>query len=547
MSRGVAVAIGALIVGLFSAVASRGLSHQGLLYHDTGSYLLEAKFLREGLDALLTVNLRDGRQPGFWNAMKSRFSGTPLHTGKAGFSAVLCLAGSLVGFSDNVCAYVTVLSSIAGLCLTFCIARKLGDFSCAVYATAALASSTFYLMYARSGLADAVVTLWFLAGLLLYLVWKNSPRRSVAFAVGLCFGLVFCTNQWRSAYMPACLLAVDGLTAWQERWRWKFFLSRLIFASLGFLTPLIAFQMPYVAARALAGPLPFPDFWSQLAERFTTREGLEWFGGFSEMSVSIWNVEGPMLPLLTLAAWGFLIIRWLRKREAKDVQLLAFSLLPFLYFSSVKWHGETLPRTIASVLPVMALGVGEMLGALQKTLRSRFHLSGRQDLVLLTALTSAILTWNLPRSCADGITSSGYSEASRFLSATSKKSFMILGMEPVWRFYLGKMAYEPYARPTSLQELVTRAEAGGVEHVVVDFSTLYSKYGMEYTWAVAHNIKPLATFANPRGASLPYLLDIYGWKRAREVAADPLSAKILIFSIKEIRKWVDRRNAQLIS
>jgi len=142
----------------------------------------------------------------------------------------------------------------------------------------------------------------------------------------------------------------------------------------------------------------------------------------------------------------------------------------------------------------------------------------------------------LPKNLNAGITRSGYREASRFLASTGEKKFLLLSQEPIWRFYLGRVAHKPYDRPRSVKELVEEAEANGIKYVVVDYATLHSKYGMDYTAAFTKKFKPLARFANPRGRSLAYLVDEFSLRPSFPVAQDPSSSEIYVFEVETIAR-----------
>jgi hypothetical protein len=238
---------------------------------------------------------------------------------------------------------------------------------------------------------------------------------------------------------------------------------------------------------------------------------------------------------LVLLAWSFLAVRLAVKKRFEDLLILCCSLVPFIFFSLMSWGGETLPRMMSGAIPFACIGVGFLMEAVHKGLQARWGLFQKGEAFLAAGLVAALLVSSLPRQASAGITRSGYLEASRYLESTGKKKFMILGMEPVFRFYLGRVAFEPYHRPQTLDELITVAKANGIEHVVVDFYTLHSKYGLDYTAALLAHETPVAVFPNPRGVSLPYLLDEFGLEKARSIARDSRSKDIYIFDLKNIQ------------
>ena len=523
------------ILLIFSFLAFRGLKEQGLLYHDAGAYLLETKFLDEGAQALRTLSSGEYKNSGFWEAMKAKTSGAPPYTSKPGFNLILWAASEIWGLSDSLSAKVTAAAAAVNLLLTFLLARRLTTTLSGIYATAFLVSSVFYLTYARSGLAEQVATVFFLTGVLLLLrSWRKGSNFTL-YLVGVCLGYTFACNPWRVLYLLALFLGFDLLAFWWEKkWSWKMAVQRMALMIVGYLTPIVAFQLPYVLLKLRVSNLPFKDYWTYLSEKLGWLGGVVWFKRPGHLAVEYWLVEGPFFAAVILTAWGFLLFRFMTRRRFQDLFLLAFSLLPFIYFSLATPTGETLPRVVSNVIPIASLAVGELVLGIHHLLQEKLKFFQKRDGWLGFLLVTVLLVQAIPRQLNLLQTRSGYREASHYLESTGKKEFMILGMEPVWRFYLGRVAYEPYHRPQSLKALVEKAQARQIEHLLVDFSTLHSKYGCRYTASLLGKQTPLAVFPNPLGGSLPYLLDQLALEGSQEVVRDPLSRKIYIFRIKDI-------------
>ena len=520
---------------LFAFVAFFRIHEQGLLYHDAAVNLLEAKFLQEGLHILTTSRDRQTlKEPEGWEKIKSETVGVPPHHGKPGFNAILLTAGLLFGFQDSLPARTTAFFSILNLVLTFLLVRKISGPESAVYATALLASSVFYLVYARSGLADQVVTTFFLLGILFYFYEIEISKKIFLYASGASLGYAFASNQWRSAYMIGLFIGIEVLSCFWKRKRVKEWRKRTAALLSGFFTPLVFFQIPYWIAQSAVGSLPFRDYWAQLGERILQLGGLVWFRDVGELAREFWIVEGPAFPILIFVGWIFLIVRFLSKRRWSDLFLLFFSLVPFAYFSVMKYNGQALPRTVASILPLLSAVAGESLWIVQNRIRLKFSLSQKSNALLSAVLWIGILGLTFSRNLQAGITRSGYAEASRYLGSTGEKKLMILGMEPLWRFYLGRVAYEPYSRPTSLEAMIRQARSQNIRYVLVDYSTLHSKYGCAFTAALPEWFKPRAVFSNPRGVSLPYLLDDFGLAGSLKISQDSRSQEIYVFDIKEM-------------
>lgn len=518
---------------IFSTVAFHQINNQGILYHDAGMCLLEAKFVGESLQTL--VKLGSGKPHGkdIWQEIKSTTTGVPIHAGKPGYNVIVWLGSLIAGFHDTLSAKVTAVAGIFGIFLVFLISRRLGGDDSAICSATALASSTFYLVFSRSGLADTVVSLFFLLGLYIYVRGRYSST-TARYWVGLCFGYAFSSNHWRASYIVLILGLLETVYAFLEHWNWKTWLQRLTLIGAGFVTPILLFQIPYVIARSVLGPLPFHDYWAQLVNRLEDILDVRWFLNMTELSREYWKVEGGLFPLLVFLAWIFLGIRFLIKRRPEDLLLLFYSPLPFFYFSALQYGNASLPRLSSLTLPISALCAGEFLAFLKQKLEIRFRPVIQNPLGITPLIVTLLLGYGIPRQLSTGITRTGYAEASQYLARTGESKFMILTMEPIWRFYLGRVAYEPYDRPQSLRELVAKSRAAGINYVTVDFETIHKPYGLGYTVSLFGKVKPRAVFPNPKTENLAYLLDDFGLVQSQEILKDTKSHSIYIFNINDI-------------
>ena len=355
-----------LILLIFSFFAFYKIQDQGLLIHDSGAYLLEAKFLDEGFHILKRVQAGESKNPGFWEEIKQKTQGAPLHSGKPGFNLILWGASKVLGFNDSLSAKVTGLFGLASLVLTFLIACQLGSPVSGIYATAFLASSVFNLVYARSGLAEQVVTSFFLTGLLLVLYsWKKNSKL-ILYLAGFFLGYTFTCNPWRVLYLLALVLALDFLALWNlEKWDFRTGIKRVTIILSGYFTPILIFELPYAFFKFRSTGLPLKDYWTYLYEKLTWVGGVVWFKRPWDLAKEYWLVEGPFFVVMLIATWGFLLVRSVIKKSLNDLLILSFSLLPFVYFSLNTPSAVRLPRVVSNVLPFAALGVGGLISATQ--------------------------------------------------------------------------------------------------------------------------------------------------------------------------------------
>ncbi len=514
----------------FSFFAFYKIESQGLLYHDAGVYLLETKFLDEGFHLLKSFRHREGGNH-FWEDIKTKTEGVPLHSGKPGLNLIFWLASLFGGLNDSISAKVTAVAGILGLLLTFLISRKLSGWEPAIYSIAFLSSSVFYLAYARSGLAEEVVTVFFLSGILFYLGGRESISPFKLFLCGFCLGYASTCNPWRVLYMPALLIGLDFLGTLFEKQKFSNFIRRTLWITGGFIIPPILFELPYVILKIVFKTLPFPDYWSHLAQKLgwitVQSGGIYWFQHLGRLAKVYGMAEGPFWGTLVLLAWIFLLIRVVRKINFNDLFLWSFSFVTFFYFSSSSPAGQTIPRVVSNVIPFAVMGTGELLFAIEKK-------TNKPWISFALVLFLSVHSW--PEQYKIANLRSGYREASQHLVSTGEKKLMIYGMEPVWRFHLGRRAYEPYERPKSMEEMIQKSEEEKIRYLIVDYSVLHSNHGADFTFQLMGKVTPVASFENPLGGAWIQIADQFGWEKHEAIVQDPWSRKIYIFDIQEIKR-----------
>ncbi len=517
-------------LGSFSFFAFHKINDQGLLYHDAGVYLLETKFLDEGFHLMKSFHRGEGGHQ-FWEDIKTKTEGVPLHSGKPGLNLIFWLASLIGGLDDSISAKVTAISGILGLLLTFLVSRKLNRWDSAIYSTTFLSTSIFYLVYSRSGLAEQVVTVFFLSGILFYLSARERFSAVKLFLAGFCLGYASTCNPWRVLYMPALLIALDFLGTLLEKQKISHFIKHTLWIAGGFVIPPIAFELPYVVLKIVFKTLPFPDYWSHLAEKLgwiTAKDGgFLWFQHMERLAKVYGAAEGPFWGTLVILAWIFLFIRFVMKRNFNDLFLWAFSFIPFFYFSLSVPAGQTIPRLVSNVIPFAAIGAGELFFFVEKKTKTPW---------IGLCLSFVLLIYQWPQQWNIAKVRSGYREASRYLASTGEKKLMIFGMEPVWRFHLGRRADAPYERPKSMEEMIQKANEEKIRYLVVDYSVLHSNYGADFTSKLMGKVKPVATFENPLGGAWIQIADQFGWEKHQEIVQDPWSQMIYIFDIQEIKR-----------
>lgn len=265
-----------------------------------------------------------------------------------------------------------------------------------------------------------------------------------------------------------------------------------------------------------------------------TGDSQGWFQHLDQLLRTHWVLEQGVFPILVFTGWGVLTASWLKRKKFKEVFFIGFSLLPYLLFSTMTFAGAFLPRTTSLVIPMAALCAGAGLQRLHAFAENKWPALARYSFFLTFLAVLTLTAQGAWRQWHHGITRSGYSQASRYLASTGDRQFFFLSMEPVWRFYLGRAAYDPYHRPHNFQTLVETGKKAGVRRLAIDYGTLL-KYDMDYTRKLLGKVTPEKEFENPRARKLAYLPDDdFTLEKAQEIVRDPAVDKIYIYRISDI-------------
>ncbi|MBZ0252944.1 MAG: glycosyltransferase family 39 protein, partial [Candidatus Methylomirabilis sp.] len=265
----------------------------------------------------------------------------PLHVGMI---AAAMLALGPVPYAG---ALVSAILGTLTIPLVFAIGRRFYGPLAGLAAAAALAFSGYHLLYARKGFAEAGSLFFLTAAFGFYMLSRErcprnpeSRRYGAFFAAGLCWGLAVAIHD-RWLLMLAIPLALE-LHALATRRDWGLggvFVRGLVFSG-GVLLPPAAIEFVHYAGLILCNLMgfvyPVPTYFEQLAMHIPlaiSGQELGQIEGGGSLTALTYpylyaRLEGPVFVALLLAG---LWTAW-RRREAKDVTLVAWFLLPCVYY-----------------------------------------------------------------------------------------------------------------------------------------------------------------------------------------------------------------------
>lgn len=505
----------AVIVSLFFSAGLNfyNIKNKGIFYYDEGYYLLTAQFYRS-----IAINsphiLRELKaQKALQDIYDEYVEGTFLSTPKPLHGIIVAFFGLWGGIKDYTGALASGFLGVLSVLLVFFIGRRFFNAETGVFAAAILATSKYFVLYCRSGLAEITPTFFFLAALYVYSLSFNGEKKNRLLAAsGVLLGLaVACNYRWL-LLMPLFVLfelfrAVfnrrHGQTPEEKS------LARLIVRQVALVVKrsalifiplfliLFVFQIPYWIIEIFR-PLPpevmsyfnmfFGKYQRQAAAMASTFHPQTRFFEF------IWLLFNPMVFVLLFIGLFFSI----KKLDLNKFIVCAIFLLPFGLFSLLQ-RGDN-PRALSSVLPFIALlaalGAEGSIRFVAAKLKKYSFPSAALSAVFLAAIWVAgiINTYPLLK------LQSGYKEAIEFLKSAPGGSKHFSSMWPISAFYLGRAnSYYPF--PSDFRELETSRKEG-INYMLVHFED--HNYLSDFTAKIIKITEPVKQIEN--GDMLDYIL-----------------------------------------
>ena len=251
------------------------LADRGLLFFDEGVYVLAGRFL---YGWWLQLAHQGWAAAQAYLAHADQWMGVPLATANPAYRVLGLLAMLAAGGTDPYALlWVNAFCSTLSLVVVYALGRRCFDAWVGVVASALLAVSVYHLMYARSALAEAATTLWFLAAcgvLMSGHVQRGAPSWHRSVLGGLCGGVAFLSN-CRLWMIPLCLWVVAW---WRLQGEGRLTARRravpLALLTLGMLAPVIVWiGLEAVVMRGL--PADIPRYPQELVLRYL-KHGTGW-------------------------------------------------------------------------------------------------------------------------------------------------------------------------------------------------------------------------------------------------------------------------------
>jgi hypothetical protein len=345
----------AAILVLAATVRLWGLGAQPVLYFDSGVYLGEGAFLASAAHRAAAALVGPGPGGPLEGVALATQDGTDAHPpdiAKPGHAILLALSMLLFGKTALAGALVSALAGIGTVAVTYAIGLHGWGPRVAVPAAILLAISGQHLVYSREPLVEADGLFFATFAALTYLRARGARG---LFAAGLLWGIAFSCNN-RLSYLPMVVLVAE-VANWIG---WRGLFRRALVITAGFLSPLAAIEVAYLAARAIGRATStrtdWLDYVQQLAafSRMNPPERVrfdEWPTFFADFAL----MDG--LGVLTLLLVGIVVLVWRvrAKPSARAELLLAGSLLIPVALYSVYSTGEVRMRHFSLALPWVML------------------------------------------------------------------------------------------------------------------------------------------------------------------------------------------------
>jgi hypothetical protein len=333
-----------------------------ILYFDSGAYLGEGRFLasaaQRAADAWLHPWPGAAANPvgRVVEAVSTGTAGHPPDLAKPGHAILLAVAMLVLGPTTLAAGSVPALAGLGTVAATYALGRAGWGPRVGLVAAFLLAVSGEHLVYSREPLVEST-GLFFstLAGLVYIrqIIRPGGGSLRGLTAVGVLFGASFACNN-RLSYLPISLGIVE-LVLWRGRgWRqWRSCVPRLAALAVGFLVPLVAIELAFLAAQAIgraSGAAPgFLDYAHQFVNfarmnppsraRFD-----QWPTFFFDLGL----MDGFAVLGLLVVGLGVLLVR--RSWCPPNVLLATSLVLPLVLFS-VYSSGEVRMRNFSLALP----------------------------------------------------------------------------------------------------------------------------------------------------------------------------------------------------
>ncbi len=480
------VALGLLIVLLGALIRFEGITSRGPRSFDTGSYILEARWLVSTLqsvrESLRTKILEMQTREDSWRfaeqmrLIRERTRGVEPRYARPGHPLLIAPAIWLVGDTPWVGALVSAVTGTLTLVVVLVIGTRLYGPRAGLMAALTLAVSGYHVLYSTQAWADMNASA--AAALALYFYIRSRELLSVRpyarlIPCGLLCGAAFTIHDRFVTVLLVLWLLEACLSRRAPEITRGLRARRIGLLTATFASVLVVFEIPYYAAmiflRHWGATLPFPTYFEELIHHVAvglgrllvgaTGLGLGEYGSpyanFLTYPFLLWLFNGPVLTLCMVAGCAVA----LRARRSSDWILLAWFFLPLIFFSL---QFGTMARMALVSLPAGALLAGRAFERLPgEGSPSGPSRLARAALVVFVAAITVQGVWT-SRSIAS--ISCGHEDAISFLRTRGTRH--ISTHAPISQVYVG---VRNVARPPASTEEMNDLLGEGFRYYLVDF------------------------------------------------------------------------------
>lgn len=361
----------AAILVIASLLRFVGLKERGIILVDEGDFLCGGRTVVAALNFVFNKAF-------FPETIKSSFTdyisvngGGYASAVKPGYYLLVAISFLVGGVHDYSMLYFSAILGLMIVILGFLIARLLYNVKVAFYSAILVSFSPYLVNYSRSAFSVCATTFFLYLGVyLLFRYFKNTEYKKSnklqLILSGMAFGYAY-TCHYNLIATMAIIFAVFTFFTFK-----KSGLKDIAFLIIGFLVPVILFEIPYIIVKHLTKgmlgattgqPYMIKTYFEQLAFIYTKTFFYE------RPQASVFSYIDLMLKtegFLVLILFFFGCIFMLREKFKKDrlCNVLLFCLGPcmLLFFSLL---GEKAPRAILSVMPAFYIITALFLSKLE--------------------------------------------------------------------------------------------------------------------------------------------------------------------------------------
>ena len=372
----------AAVLVIASLLRFAGLKERGIFLCDEGDFLCGGKTVVAVLNFVFNkVFHPEAIKTSFTNYVSTNGGGYASAV-KPGYYLLVAISFLVGGVHDYSALYFSAILGLMIIILSFLIAKLLYNVKVAIYSAILMSFSPYLVNYSRSALSVCATTFFlYLGAYLLFkylknLEYKKSNKLQLVLS-GIAFGYAYACHYNLIATMGIIFIVFAFFTFKRAG------LKDLIFLVMGFLVPLILFEIPYIivkhVTKGMLGvttgqPYMIKTYFEQLVFVYTrtfsnTRPQASVFSYIDLML----KTEG--FPVLILFFFGsiFMIQGKFKKDRLRNALLFCLGPCMLLLFSLL---GEKAPRAILSVIPafyiITALTLSELENKIHAIVKNRY-------------------------------------------------------------------------------------------------------------------------------------------------------------------------------